>query len=125
MSLDELYGPFAARPAVSPVGRFRDLGFYRRIAVKATRPAVAFACLWDQIPERTWSYTPWNLRAGLALAADVIDIGVQIPPVPRTLLKALYMRPSSGRLTSTWKYSKLTDTYCDSVLHRGLSRWNR
>jgi glycosyltransferase involved in cell wall biosynthesis len=87
----------------------------------SARPRIGYACLWDEIPERTWSYSAWNLRAGMRLAGDVVDVGVQIPSMPRTILKAIHTRPRGGRLTTNWAYSRLTDAYSARVLHRELA----
>ena len=87
-------------------------------------PAIGFACLWDSVPERTWSYTPWNLRAGMARAGDIVDVGVQMPPLSRRLLKALHLRRHAGHLTTNWAYSRLTDAYSGRILRRGLAGGN-
>jgi glycosyltransferase involved in cell wall biosynthesis len=86
----------------------------------SARPRIGYACLWDEIPQRTWSYTAWNLRAGMQHAGDLVDVGVQIPSLPRTILKAIHTRLSDGRLTTNWAYSRLTDAYSARLLHRGL-----
>jgi glycosyltransferase involved in cell wall biosynthesis len=87
----------------------------------SARPRIGFACLWEEIPERTWSYTAWNLRAGMRLAGEVVDVGVRIPALPRTALKALHTRPRRGRLTTSWAYSRLTDAYSARLLRRDLA----
>lgn len=87
-----------------------------------TRPHMGFACLWEPIPERTWSGSAWNLREALRLIADTTDIGVQIPHLTRTALKGIHTRYRSGRLTTTWSYSRLTDAYNMRALHREFSR---
>ena len=97
-------------------GRMRETG------TGSLQPRIGFACLWDEIPELTWSYTAWNLREALRLAADTTDIGVQIPRLPRTTLKAIHARRRAGRLTTTWKFSRLTDAYIGHALRRELSR---
>ena len=86
------------------------------------QPRIGFACQWEDIPERTWSYSAWNLRAAMQLAADTTDIGVRIPRLSRTALKAIHTRPLGGRLTTTWSYSRLTDAHIARVLRRELSR---
>ena len=86
------------------------------------QPHIGFACLWDDPPERTWSYTPWNLRAALRPIAETTDIGVQIPRLSRTILKAGHIRYRNGRLTSTWGCSRLTDAYYSRVLRRKFAR---
>jgi glycosyltransferase involved in cell wall biosynthesis len=86
------------------------------------RPRVGFACHWDAAPERTWSGSAWNMRAALELKAEVVDIGVAVPPYSRTALKALHTRYYGGRLTTTWVYSRLTDRYMQRALHRELGR---
>ena len=94
----------------------------QEIATGSPQPRIGFACMWGEPPELTWSYSAWNLRAGLRLAADTSDIGVQIPRLPRTILKALHTRRRAGRLTSTWNFSRLTDAYIEHALSRELSR---
>jgi glycosyltransferase involved in cell wall biosynthesis len=89
--------------------------------MESAGPRIGFASLWEEIPERTWSYTAWNLRAGMRLAGQVVDVGVQIPPLPRTALKALHTRPRRGRLTTSWTYSRLTDAYSTRILRRELA----
>lgn len=88
----------------------------------SARPRIGFACLWEPIPERTWSYSAWNLREALRPITDMTDIGVQIPSLTRTALKAVHTRYRGGRLTTSWSYSRLTDAYNTYVLHRELSR---
>ncbi|GLW23527.1 hypothetical protein Mame01_35700 [Microbispora amethystogenes] len=83
-------------------------------------PRVGFACLWDEDPRRTWSYTPWNLRAAMRERADLVDLGVEIPKTVRTALRAAHVRPRHGRLATTWKYSRITDEYCRRALLRSL-----
>ena len=87
------------------------------------QPRIGFACLWDRIPENTWSRSAWNLRAALQLATDTVDIGVQIPRLPRIALQAIHTRRRAGRLITTWQhYSRLTESYIDHALRRKLSR---
>jgi glycosyltransferase involved in cell wall biosynthesis len=97
-------------------------GRMQEMATGSPQPRIGFACMWDKIPESTWSSSAWNLRAALRLAAETTDIGVPIPRLPRTILQAIYTRPRSGRLTSTWYYSRLTDAYIEHALRRELSR---
>ena len=85
------------------------------------RPRIGFACQWEEIPERTWSYTPWNLREALRSVTDTTDIGVQIPWLSRTALKAIHIR-YHGRLTTTWSTSPLTEAYTAHALRRELTR---
>jgi glycosyltransferase involved in cell wall biosynthesis len=84
-------------------------------------PRIGFACLWEPVPERTWSNSAWNLRAALRGVADTTDIGVQIPRLSRTALQAIHTRYRGGRLTTTWNYSRLTDAYITRALRRGLA----
>jgi glycosyltransferase involved in cell wall biosynthesis len=85
------------------------------------RLALAFGCLWDEIPETTWSSTPWSLRAALREEADLVDVGVEVAPSVRFALKTLHARRYAGRLTSTWEYSRLTDTYVERSMRRQLA----
>ena len=52
------------------------------------RPLIGFACRWEDIPERTGSDTPWNLREALRSVTDTTDTGFQIPRLSRTVLKS-------------------------------------
>ena len=94
----------------------------KEMAAGSPQPRIGYACMWEQVPERTWSYSAWNLRAALRLAADTTDIGVQIPRLPRTILRAVHARHRAGRLTTTWEFSRLTDAYIEHALRRELSR---
>jgi glycosyltransferase involved in cell wall biosynthesis len=87
----------------------------------SARPRIGFACEWEEIPERTWSYTPWNLREALRPVIETIDVGLQIPRPSRTVLKAIHTR-YRGRLTTTWGTSPLTKAYIAHLLRRELSR---
>jgi glycosyltransferase involved in cell wall biosynthesis len=94
----------------------------RGITAGSARPRIGYACLWEQIPERTWSYSAWNLRTALRLIADTTDIGVQIPRLSRLTLKAIHTRYRGGRLTTSWSYSRLTDAYNMRVLRQEFAR---
>lgn len=94
----------------------------KEMAAGSPQPRIGYACMWERVPERTWSYSAWNLRAALRLAADTTDIGVQIPRLPRTILRAVHARHRAGRLTTTWEFSRLTDAYIEHALRRELSR---
>jgi glycosyltransferase involved in cell wall biosynthesis len=82
-------------------------------------PRIGFACKWEQIPKR--SVSPWNLRQALRSVTDTIDIGVQVPRLTRTVLKAVHTR-YHGRLTTTWSSSPLTEAYIAGTLRRELAR---
>src|ERR1700744_4157615 len=86
------------------------------------QPRIGYACMWEKDPERTWSYSAWNLLAALRLAADTTDIGVHFPPLPRRILRVLYGRLRNGRITTTWEFSRLTDAYIEHTLRRALSQ---
>ena len=82
---------------------------------------IGFACLWDAHQASTWSYTPSNLRAGMRRhtdVAEVVDVGVEVPPLTRTALRALHPRWRHGRFVTTWQHSRLTDAYCRRDLER-------
>jgi len=97
-------------------------GRMQEMATGSPQPRIGFACKWDKVPESTWSRSAWNLRAALRLAAETTDIGVPIPRLQRAILQAIHTRPRSGRLASTWYYSRLTDSYIEHALRRELSR---
>ena len=108
-----------------PLARFKEVrapfGSERDTTTGSARPRIGYACLWAPIPERTWSYSAWNLREGLRLVTDTTDIGVQIPRLSLTALKAIHTR-YRGRLTTTWSHSRLTEAYNAHALRRELSR---
>lgn len=87
----------------------------------SARPRIGFACQWHQIPERTWSYSAWNLRERLRVIADTADVGVQLSPMSRTALKAIHTR-YRGRFTTTWSYSRLTEAYNSYVVRSEFSK---
>lgn len=107
-----------------PLVRFNEIraagGSGPDMTSASARPRIGYACLWAPIPERTWSYSAWNLREGLRLVTDTTDIGVEIPPLSLTALKAIHTR-YRGRLTTTWSFSRLTEAYNAHALRRELS----
>jgi len=105
------------------LGEFRARrGRMEETSASSPHPRIGFACLWDKVPERTWSYSAWNLRAALRLVTETTDIGVQIPRLPRTVLQAVHTRRRAGRLITTWYYSRLAESYVEHALRRELSR---
>jgi glycosyltransferase involved in cell wall biosynthesis len=113
-------------PAQDPLALLKEFrarrGRLQETSTGSPQPRIGFACLWDKVPERTWSYSAWNLRAALRLVTDTTDIGVQIPRLPRTILQAVHTRRRAGRLITTWYYSLLAESYIEHALRRELSR---
>jgi glycosyltransferase involved in cell wall biosynthesis len=67
---------------------------------------LGFACVWDADPRRTWSYTPWELRAALrrqAGAEAVPDVGITVPKMARTALRMAATRRKGGRWVAPWE----------------------
>jgi glycosyltransferase involved in cell wall biosynthesis len=81
---------------------------------------IGYAAFWEPDPKRTWSGSTWHLREALRGMADTVDIGVEFPVLPRTVLKGLHTRYRDGRLTTSWCYSPLTDAYVERALRRGI-----
>ena len=119
-------GVFRDHPVQDPLVLLKEFratsGRVQKMATGSLQPRIGYACMWEPIPERTWSYSAWNLRAALRLATDTSDIGVQIPRLPRTVLRVIHARRRAGRLTTTWEFSRLTDAYIEHALRRELSR---
>jgi glycosyltransferase involved in cell wall biosynthesis len=114
---------FAAEDPLALLGEFRARrGRLAEAGPGPPQPRIGFACLWDKAPERTWSYSAWNLRAALRLVTQTTDLGVQIPRLPRTVLQAVHTRRRAGRLITTWYYSRLAEAYVEHALRRELSR---
>jgi glycosyltransferase involved in cell wall biosynthesis len=97
-------------------------GRMQETAAGSRQPRIGYACMWEEIPEHSFSYSAWNLRAALRLATDTIDIGVRIPRLTRNILRAVHVRHRDGRLITTWYYSRLTEAYIEHALRRELSR---
>lgn len=79
---------------------------------------LGFACSWDPVPEPTWSYTPWNLRAALRSVVDVVDLGVSHPSPVRLGLKAAHARRVNGQWVSMWRHSRGARFYEEAVLRK-------
>src|SRR6201986_53437 len=101
------HGAFSDRPVHDPLASLKEFRATRdRMQdMGSPQPRIGYACLWEEPPERSWSYSAWDLREGLRLVTDTIDIGVRIPRPQRTILRAIHVRRRSGRLTSNWGYS--------------------
>jgi glycosyltransferase involved in cell wall biosynthesis len=85
------------------------------------RPRIGYGCLWEPARDRTWSGSAWHLREAMLSLCDTVDIGVQLPSLTRTALKAIHTRYRGGRFTTSWCYSRLTDAYVLRVFRRGIS----
>jgi len=81
---------------------------------------LGFACSWDARPELTWSHTPWNLREALRGRVDVVDLGVEHPPVLRNAFKAAHARRVDGRWVSMWRHAPSTRRFDEWTLRRAL-----
>jgi glycosyltransferase involved in cell wall biosynthesis len=116
-------GLFVEHP-VPPVGIRDPLASFAPddVSSPADRLSIGYGCLWEAIPERTWSGSAWNLREGLRHVTDTADIGVKIPRLTRTALKGIHTRYRGGRLTTSWSNSRLTDAYLKRELQRGLQK---
>ena len=88
---------------------------------EAERLRLGYACLWEPVRDRTWSGSAWHLRQAMLPLCDTVDIGVQLPSLTRTALKAIHTRYRGGRLTTSWCYSRLTDAYVLRAFRRGIS----
>lgn len=82
---------------------------------------LGFACNWDPRPERTWSYTPWHLRAALRGRVDVVDVGLRLPGAARLVLKAGFIRRRRGQWVTNWKHSRVNDVICQRLIDRGVA----
>jgi glycosyltransferase involved in cell wall biosynthesis len=95
------------------------------------RLRLGFACVWGSDPQRTWSYTPWDLREALRRRTDVevVDIGIQVPLVARRILQLASLRRRSQRWVTPWEHlraweigleayldHRATALHCDAVL---------
>jgi glycosyltransferase involved in cell wall biosynthesis len=88
-------------------------------------PRIGYASAWEEIPQRSWSGSSWNLREGLRKVSDTVDIGVEFPAMTRKALRIANARYKNGRLTTSWWYSPLTDAYLSAALRRGLKQQSR
>jgi glycosyltransferase involved in cell wall biosynthesis len=127
-SMSGLFRGHPVRPVdpQDPLARLHELrsagGWKPGMTGASARPHIGFICQWENPPERTGSYTPWNLRGALRLEADTVDLGVQFPRLPWMALKAIHARYRGGKLTTTWSSSRLTDAYMAHSLRREFSR---
>jgi glycosyltransferase involved in cell wall biosynthesis len=88
-------------------------------------PRIGYASVWEEVPERTWSGSAWNLREGLRKVSDTVDVGVEFQAMTRSALRAASAKFRNGRLTTTWCYSQSTDAYVSWALRRGLKEKSR
>lgn len=86
------------------------------------RPRLGFACLWGTEPERTWSGTPWALRAALTAELPVVDVGPAPSLALRAALKALALRREGGRWVSPWRWSPAWERAAHDMVRRGARR---
>jgi glycosyltransferase involved in cell wall biosynthesis len=121
--LDHPVGPVAAK---DPLSGAATAAFQPGTGYAAPAgPRIGYASIWEEVPERTWSGSAWNLREGLRKVSDTVDIGVEFPAMTRKALRVANARYRKGRLTTTWSYSQLTDGYIGRALRQGLNDKSR
>ncbi|HZT66421.1 MAG TPA: glycosyltransferase family 4 protein [Acidimicrobiales bacterium] len=69
-------------------------------------PRLGFACQWDEDAPATWSHIPWNFRAALVEAGELVDVGVELPGWLRSTLRVTHVRRWHGRWRSSWNQSR-------------------
>jgi glycosyltransferase involved in cell wall biosynthesis len=81
---------------------------------------LGFACIWDIDPRRTWSYTPWDLRAALRRRSDVevVDLGFRPPVWLRRLLQLASLKRRAGRWVTPWKHLRSWEAAVEYELDR-------
>jgi glycosyltransferase involved in cell wall biosynthesis len=82
---------------------------------------VGFACVWDKVPERSWSGTAWRLRGALERWVDVTDLGVRYSAV-QTLLKYTHLTRHGHRRMTTYQWSPLWDKILQKKLRSSLRK---
>lgn len=84
------------------------------------RLRLGFACVWDSDPQRTWSYTPWDLREALRRRTDVevVDIGIHVPRAMRSLLQLASLRRRSQRWIMPWEHLRAWEIGLEAYLDR-------
>jgi len=80
---------------------------------------LGYAAFWEPVPQRTLSGVAWNLRQEIRKVADTVDIGVEVPFLPRVALKAAFTRYRDGRFTTSWCYTSAYDAYTNLSFRRG------
>lgn len=85
---------------------------------------LGFACNWAPDRRASWSGTPWSLRQALASQVDVVDLGVRLHPVARTLLKAAYTHRHEGHWITTWKRSPIHTGGVERIIRRRAAARN-
>jgi len=90
-----------------------------------TKPRIGYGAFWEPVLENTSSGSVLRLRDAMRETADVVDIGVQIPTVTRTALRAVHLKYRCGRLTSTWGNSRLTDAHLARALRNSIAKNSR
>lgn len=71
---------------------------------------IGFACAWDRDWQRTFSHTPWSLRAALLRRTDtsLVDLPARLPFGMKRALQALLVHRYRGRFVSDWRISPTT-----------------
>ena len=82
---------------------------------------VGFACVWDKVPERSWSGTPWRLRGALERCVDVADLGIRYSAV-QTLLKYTHLTRHGRWRMTTYQWSPLWDKIVQKKLRSSLRK---
>lgn len=81
---------------------------------------LGFACHWNGDWRRTWSGTPWSMRAALAERCDLVDVGVELPRPVREVLRVAGVRRHDGGFQSRWRHGAAAQALVAARLRRGV-----
>jgi glycosyltransferase involved in cell wall biosynthesis len=79
---------------------------------------IGFACSWNDPPEPTWSYVPWNLRNALSRRTTVVDLGIHWNPAVRQALRLLAL----GQRGGAWQAGRVAAALTESLPRRAEER---
>lgn len=116
--------PTSSRDPQDPLTRFDEICdtlTQDHVAGVPSGLKVGYASLSAERPEQRMRADDWGLRSAMHELVELTDLGVQVPPLTRTLLKGIHTRHRRGELKSTWTHSRMTAAYHDHVLARGLT----
>lgn len=82
---------------------------------------IGFACLWERVPQRSWSGIPWALRQALRSSAEVVDLGIEHSAV-QDLFKCAHARRWRGEWITTYRWSESWDSVVEKRLQSSLHR---
>jgi glycosyltransferase involved in cell wall biosynthesis len=91
---------------------------------------IGFVCIWDTVPQKTWSGTTWSIFQALRTIPDVevTELPMSISPFQANLVRLRHVEARASwqkrNVVSSWRYSPLLRNLHESAFAKATAQFN-